>query len=133
RLEPPSEVLIEQLNLPPGQGQLIATVFPDSPAMKAGLKRADILLELDGKPVSKVPAELVTALEAIKPDVPVDAVVLRKGAKTTVKGLTLRNAPAPAVLPPVLPQGIPLPPALPGMGQAWPQGIPAAKGGGLAG
>ena len=108
RVESPSETLVEQLNLPPGRGQVIVQVVPGSPAAKARLTKFDILLELHGKPVAKGLAEFVRALEGIKPDVPVDAVVLRKGVRTQVKGLVLRNLPplppAPALPPALLPK-----------------------------
>jgi hypothetical protein len=119
RIEPASEVLAEQLNLPAGQGQIILQVFPDSTA--GALKPSDILLQLDGKPVSRNPADFVTALQGIKPDTPVDAVVLRKGVKTEVKGLTLRQAPPPLPAPPGQQPGLPqlngLQQQFPGMGQ----------------
>ncbi len=35
-------------------GVLVAHVFPDSPASRAGIQRGDILLELDGKPLYSV-------------------------------------------------------------------------------
>jgi membrane-associated protease RseP (regulator of RpoE activity) len=88
-LERPSEVLAEQLNLPRGQGLVVEQVQPDSAAARAGLKSNDILLELNGKPVSSDPREFSRMLDEIKPNTPVDALVLRKGQKETVKGLAL--------------------------------------------
>ncbi len=35
-------------------GALVTDVTPDSPAMKAGLKRGDVIVEYDGQPVTKV-------------------------------------------------------------------------------
>jgi S1-C subfamily serine protease len=43
-----------QLRISPGQGLLVNEVVKDGPAEKAGLKRHDILMELDGKPLSDV-------------------------------------------------------------------------------
>ena len=85
----PEEVVSEQLNIPRGQGQVIASVHPDSAAAKAGLQPRDILLELNGKPVSSIPAEFAKMLDEIKSETPVDLVVLRKGKKENIKGLTL--------------------------------------------
>jgi membrane-associated protease RseP (regulator of RpoE activity) len=52
-----------QLRLPANNGLLVNEVFKDSPAEKAGVKVNDILLSLDGKPLSeqKTLVELVQA------------------------------------------------------------------------
>jgi hypothetical protein len=107
--KPASDDVSELLDIPRGQGQVVIGVFIESPAAAAGLKPSDILLELNNKAVSKVPAEFVRALEDIKDDVPVNVVVLRKGTKKEIKGLKLREAPPPG---PVLPR-VPPPPRLP--------------------
>jgi beta-lactamase regulating signal transducer with metallopeptidase domain len=117
----PDATLVEQLDLPKNQGLVIGEVKADSPAAKAGLKANDILLELNGKPVSNEPREFATMLNDIKPNTPVDAVVLRKGKKETIKGLSMPEAQKPAnlFLPGLLPgRGLPqLPPgALPPIG-----------------
>lgn len=91
-LEMPSDAVANQLNLPQGQGIVVRNVPANSPAAKAGLQPNDILLELGGKTISRNPAEFDKTLEQIKPDAPVDAVVLRKGEKTTVKGVALAAA-----------------------------------------
>jgi membrane-associated protease RseP (regulator of RpoE activity) len=111
RLEAPSETLINQLNLPKGQGLLIGQVTADSAAAKAGLQATDILLEFAGKPVSSDPAEFAKALAQIKPNDPVTAVVLRKGQKTTIKGIALPTAAPAAPLAdlPSLPQKVAVP------------------------
>jgi beta-lactamase regulating signal transducer with metallopeptidase domain len=93
----PSEALVDQLDLPKDQGQVVEQVVPDSPAAKAGLKPHDILLELGGKAVPADYQEFVKEVQDIKADAKVDAVVLRKGKKETVKGITLPEAkPEPA-------------------------------------
>jgi hypothetical protein len=96
QLKPVSEELIQQLDLPEGKGQVVVGVTPGSPAEKAGLKPSDILLELNDKPVSRNTAEFTQALEGVKPETPVNAVVLRKGVKADLKGLMLKDAPPPA-------------------------------------
>jgi hypothetical protein len=93
-VRPPSEALSDQLDLPRGQGLIVETVQADSAAAKAGVKPHDVLLELNGKPVPDNPAEFVKQLNDIKANTPVDAMVLRKGKKETVKGLTLPEAKA---------------------------------------
>ena len=105
----PSQALAEQLDLPKGQGMVIENVLPDSAAAKAGLKAHDILLELNGKPVPNDAREFAKIVADVKADTPVDAVVLRKGKKQTIKGLSMPEAkPAP----------------FPGGGQFPPFGIP---------
>ncbi len=93
-LAPPTPALADQLDLPEGQGLVINDVRPDSPAQKAGLKKNDVLLELAGKPVPSRVAELRKMLAEAPSDKPLDAVVLRKGAKQTLKGLKLPEAKA---------------------------------------
>jgi hypothetical protein len=88
-VEKPDATLVEQLDLPKGQGLVVGQVKADSPAAKAGLKPHDILLEINGKAVPDNVAELAKALTDIKADHKVDAVVLRKGKKETLKDLSL--------------------------------------------
>jgi hypothetical protein len=97
RLEKPSDTLVEQLDLPKGQGQVITQINDDSAAAKAGIKANDILLELDGKPVSSDAKEFEKQLGDIKADTAVDAVVLRKGKKETVKGISMPEEPQPTL------------------------------------
>jgi hypothetical protein len=89
QIEKPSAVLAEQLNLPAGQGLVITSVRPGSPADTAGLKAHDILLEFAGKPVGDNTAEFARAVEGMKGGDKVDATVLRKGRKESVKGIDL--------------------------------------------
>ncbi len=92
RIKEPSSTLVDQLDLPKGQGVVIEDVAAGSAAAKAGLKANDILLELGGKAVPSNAAEVVKMIHDLKADKPVDAVVLRKGKKETVKGITLPEA-----------------------------------------
>jgi beta-lactamase regulating signal transducer with metallopeptidase domain len=89
QVQSPSETLASQLDLPKDQGLVIEHVLPDSAAAKAGIQNHDILVEFDGKPVSSDPMQFVKAVQAVKADSSVDAVVLRKGKKVTVKGIKL--------------------------------------------
>jgi beta-lactamase regulating signal transducer with metallopeptidase domain len=88
----PSKTLIDQLDLPKDQGIVLEEVGANSAAGKAGLKANDILLELAGKTVSSKIDEFVKMVDAIKANTPVNAVVMRKGKKETIKGLTLPEA-----------------------------------------
>jgi beta-lactamase regulating signal transducer with metallopeptidase domain len=94
RIEKPSAALVDQLDLPKGQGLVIDDVLNGSAAAKAGLKPNDILLELNGKPVPSDPNEFARLLQDVKPDTKVNAVVMRKTRKETIKGLSLPKAPA---------------------------------------
>jgi membrane-associated protease RseP (regulator of RpoE activity) len=93
-LQQPNQTLVEQLELPDKQGLVLKTVKPGSAAAKAGLKANDILLELAGKPVPSNVDGFLQQLNAIKKDTAVDAVVMRKGKKETVKGIKLGEVPA---------------------------------------
>jgi membrane-associated protease RseP (regulator of RpoE activity) len=87
-------VLVEQLDLPKNQGVVIGDVGVGSAAAKAGLKPNDILLEMNGKPVSSDVAEFRKQLNELKANTPVDAVVMRKGRRETIKGISLPEAKA---------------------------------------
>jgi beta-lactamase regulating signal transducer with metallopeptidase domain len=88
----PSPTLADQLDLPKSQGVVLEEVGANSAAAKAGLKSHDVLLELNGKTVPSKLDEFAKMVAEIKANTPVDAVVLRKGKKETVKGLTLPEA-----------------------------------------
>lgn len=91
-LQRPTSVLVEQLELPPNQGLVIADVVPDSPAARAGLRQNDILLELAGQPVSSELGTLQKELRDLKADTPYDAVVLRRGKREKIAGIKLAEA-----------------------------------------
>jgi hypothetical protein len=129
----PSDALVDQLDLPKGQGVVIEKVLPDSAAAKAGLKPNDILLEVHGKPVPSKTADLAKMLEEIKADTAVDVVVLRKGKKETIKGVKLPEAKAARPAFPGFPGAVPgveLPP-VPAIPAPFPGpgGFPGAPGG----
>jgi hypothetical protein len=88
-VDKPQAALVDQLDLPKGQGLVVDRVQPSSAADKVGIKPHDILLEVDGKPVSSDNTEFLTMLEGVKSNTPVEVVVLRKGKKETLKGLSL--------------------------------------------
>jgi hypothetical protein len=91
-LRTPSKTLEDQLDLPKAQGMVLEDVGANSAAAKAGLKAHDILLELNGKPVPSKPEGFYKLVGEIKPNTPVEAVVMRKGRKETIKGLSLPEA-----------------------------------------
>ena len=94
-VEKPSDALAEQLDLPKDRGLVIQHVAPGSAAAKGGIKVNDILVEVNGKPVPSDIQELVKILDAVKADEAVEVVVVRKGKKETLKGLTLSEAKRP--------------------------------------
>lgn len=136
RIEPPSATLAEQLDLPKGKGLVVKEVLPNSAAKKAGLKVHDILLELNGEKVPNKVEGLTKLMADIKADTAVDAVVLRKGKKETIKGLKLPEAKEepglqgvfpvpPGVAPAFAPPAVPAPPNPPGFPGAPLAGIAA--------
>jgi membrane-associated protease RseP (regulator of RpoE activity) len=88
----PSATLADQLDLPKGQGLVVENVAANSAAEKAGLKAHDILLEVGGKAVPDKVEGFLKVLDGVKAKTPVDVVVLRKGKKETLKGLSLPEA-----------------------------------------
>jgi beta-lactamase regulating signal transducer with metallopeptidase domain len=92
QVQTPNETLADQMDLPKGQGIVVVSVVPDSAAAKAGIKPHDILLELDGKSVPSDPMKLVQMIQELKADTALSAVVLRKGKKETIKGVSLPEA-----------------------------------------
>src|SRR5262249_43623968 len=92
RVDKPTATLAEQLDLPKGQGMVVEEVMADSAAAKAGIKSHDILLELNGKAVPADIREFAKLLDDIKANKKVEAVVLRKGKRETIKDLSLPEA-----------------------------------------
>lgn len=84
KVEAVGETLREQLSLKESEGVLVAEVKPGSLAEKSGLKLHDLLLKLDGKPVTdrwQFRADVLSALG--KPEFSVE--LLRAGKRETVK------------------------------------------------
>jgi hypothetical protein len=73
-----SEALRAQLELPEGQGLVVTKVEEGGAAHSAGLRKSDILLEIDGTKVASV-RELRETLRGAK-----SALVLRKGRRETL-------------------------------------------------
>ncbi|NJK78932.1 MAG: site-2 protease family protein [Chloroflexaceae bacterium] len=65
------------------RGQLIADVYPGTPAAEAGFVEGDVLLELDGQPMNDRFTG-ITAIAAENAGQPVAAVVRRDGTETTL-------------------------------------------------
>jgi putative serine protease PepD len=67
-----------------GQGAIISSVQPDSPAKKAGIREDDIVLSVDGEPIDGQ-VGLVAAIRDASPGQTVEIVILRGGERLTVK------------------------------------------------
>jgi beta-lactamase regulating signal transducer with metallopeptidase domain len=89
RIEAPSAILSEQLNLPKGQGLVVAEIFDNSVAKKVGIQVNDILLKINNEPVSSDAEKLVKTIADMKPDQPFDIVVLRRGKEQAIGGVKL--------------------------------------------
>jgi len=88
--------LAKSFNLEPDKGVLIAQVTKDSPAQKAGLKRGDVVVEFDGKPVTKAgPFRNRVAMKT--PGTKTEIKVLRNGKATTLT-VTIGKLPEKGVL-----------------------------------
>ena len=93
QLEKPSAVLAEQLDLKADIGLVIVAVLREMPAEKAGFKKNDILLQWAGKDLPADVEQFQAMIAAAKGGEKIDAVVLRKGKKETIKGIELPAKP----------------------------------------
>ncbi|MGH9216071.1 MAG: PDZ domain-containing protein, partial [Acidimicrobiales bacterium] len=59
-----------------GGGVLIASVVPDSPADRGGLRPGDVLVEIDGRMIGHLP-DLMLILGSRSPGDQIDATVVR--------------------------------------------------------
>jgi predicted metalloprotease with PDZ domain len=73
-----------QLDLGDGEGLLVTEVLPGSPAEKAGLKKNDILVKIDGKPV-KGEDSLSKFMSSAKAGQEASLTLLRKSKPQTIK------------------------------------------------
>jgi len=107
RAEKIPDVVIDQFDLPRGNGLVVLEVVPGSSAETAGIKANDILLTFAGKPVPDTTAEFIQLLAEIKANEKVDVTILRKGKKEVIKGVELPVRRRAELVPvnPVVPQG----------------------------
>lgn len=76
--EPPAEALRTQLDLPEGHGLVVVKVDEGGAAESAGLRKSDILLEIDGKKVASI-RDVRENLKGAK-----SSAVLRRGKRETL-------------------------------------------------
>ncbi|MFM8275343.1 MAG: S1C family serine protease, partial [Gemmata sp.] len=110
RLEKVSPIVAEQLGLDANTGIAVTGIIPGSVAERIGLRPHDIILEFAGKPVSDDADAFIRRVNEAKAGEKLDLVVLRRGKKVDVKGVTLPEAgaaprpanPPPGPVPPVI-------------------------------
>jgi serine protease Do len=74
----------EQLGLPEARGAVVTRVTVDSPADKAGFKRYDVIVAVNGEPVL-TGADLVRAISSSAPETPVEVTVYRDGKRLELR------------------------------------------------
>lgn len=75
--------MAKQFGLSQGGGALVGDVTPGSPAAKAGIQRGDVILELNGKPVTSQD-ELSVRISETPPGTPVHLKIFRNGQSQNV-------------------------------------------------
>lgn len=118
-LESVPDVLRDYIDLPKGVGLLLTRIHQDSPAMKAGLKDNDILVEFDGQLIVNY-SQLNTLTDLHQAGDVVKLKILRKGEEMTFD-LTLEErirqgsgfVPLPASPAPPAPPSVPKVPGAP--------------------
>ena len=91
-VEEAPEALADQLGLDAGTGLVVTQVSADSPAAKVGLRRNDVLIELEGQSLVH-PAQLRKLVQARTPGDKVKVVYYRGGKRHT-ETAALEQAPA---------------------------------------
>ena len=89
--QPVDSALAQALKVPAGGGALVATVQPDTPAARAGLRAGDVVRAVDGARVES-PRDLAVAVAGVKPGVETKLDVLRNGEARAVH-LTVAEMP----------------------------------------
>ena len=84
RVQDITRSLMKARDLPTDEGALVNRVEDESPADNAGIRRGDVIVELNKEKISDS-KDLVEGVRELKPGAKVDVVVLREGIRKTVK------------------------------------------------
>jgi serine protease Do len=82
-IQPITPDIAASLGLPKAEGAIIARVMPDSAAAKAGIRSADVVMDVDGKPITS-PRELSRAIASLPPGKETSLKIWREGKSLTV-------------------------------------------------
>jgi len=93
--DPVSDELRAQLPLQPGEGLVVRSVIPDSPAAKAGLEEHDVVTRLDDQ-ILVSGDQLSSLVKMHKPGEAVRLTYLRKGEKKEVSATLVEHESEPA-------------------------------------
>lgn len=83
-LEVPESVLASHLGLEPGHGALVVQVLPRSAAESMGLERFDVIVAVDGRPVTDFAAAVDALRSAGREQTPLTLDVIRRGRQRTL-------------------------------------------------
>jgi serine protease Do len=84
--------MAEALGLKDAGGAVVSQVVEDSAAEKAGIKRHDVIVELNGLPVTSA-NELRTRIALLKPGTQIEVILLRDGKRVTFAVTLGRRSP----------------------------------------
>lgn len=69
---------------PEGEGLRVTEVLPSSPASKGGIRANDVIIRIEGKPVSRDTSELVQRIASVKPGSMIEITILRDDKEMTL-------------------------------------------------
>jgi len=84
--------LAETFGVAPTGGVIITGVLQNGPAAQAGIRPGDVIVQVQGKPVSSVP-QLLSAVAALKPGEPAELLVRRRAQESMLQVVPGRRNP----------------------------------------